>query len=251
MSSIKQILGGVLRRMPNPIDRLPAERKQERVRRRAKRRIQQGKGPKVFGIGLSKTGSHSLTKALNLLGYKAMTWARDGKILDWPEFYLADAVTGTTCCDRFESLYYTCEDSKFIYLTRDLSSWTRSMRAHFGHESPDQLREYWRRDDFWDGGKEEWRWNPHWKWHNAFQWMRIHKNLYARFDTWEEAYRSYDERVRTFFQDKPSNRFLVMNITEGGGWETLCSFLGEDVPARPFPHLNKTDYSEQDTEAVR
>jgi hypothetical protein len=29
-----------------------------------------------------------------------------------------------------------------------------------------------------------------------------------------------------------------MNFEEGDAWEKLCSFLGHEIPDRPFPHAN-------------
>lgn len=39
------------------------------------------------------------------------------------------------------------------------------------------------------------------------------------------------------FKDR-QNDLLVVDFTQGAGWEELCGFLGRDVPDIPFPHAN-------------
>lgn len=40
----------------------------------------------------------------------------------------------------------------------------------------------------------------------------------------------------------PSKRLLILNLAAHGfGWEQLCSFLGLDIPATPYPHINSTE----------
>lgn len=189
--------------------------------------------PKVFGIGLSKTGTTSLAQALNLLGYDSMTWKNGPKVLGWPEFFHADAATDTPCATQFESLYHVFEQSKFIYTTRDVDSWTRSMRKHFGTGNPKKLRGRQAEREFWDG-------KLGWEWYNTLRTVQIRERLYTRYSTWEEAYIAFDDRVRCFFGDKPDERMLVMNIPDGDGWNQLCPFLGHEIPEESFPHRNRT-----------
>lgn len=50
-----------------------------------------------------------------------------------------------------------------------------------------------------------------------------------------EVFRQNTERV---FREIPANRLL--HYQPGDGWESLCAFLGVDIPDEPFPHSNKT-----------
>jgi hypothetical protein len=68
-------------------------------------------------------------------------------------------------------------------------------------------------------------------------------NLYARHASWEEAYLSFDHRVRSFFRDKPPEKFLELRICDGEGWDKLCPFLGKGIPEIEFPISNKARYS--------
>lgn len=80
--------------------------------------------------------------------------------------------------------------------------------------------------------------DPEWGFHNTIYEVQAHESLYAQHDTWEEAYRAHDNRIRTFFEDKPDDCLLEMSITGGDKWEPLCSFLGDEVPDRKFPHVD-------------
>ena len=53
-----------------------------------------------------------------------------------------------------------------------------------------------------------------------------------------QEYDEHNKQVIAYFKDKPS-QLLVMNITEGDGWEKLCKFLNKPIPNKAFPHKNK------------
>ncbi|MFG1705829.1 sulfotransferase family protein [Nonomuraea sp. M3C6] len=52
----------------------------------------------------------------------------------------------------------------------------------------------------------------------------------------EVAVAAFERHVTTVKESLPADRLLVFDVREG--WEPLCRFLGVDVPAEPFPHLN-------------
>ncbi len=91
--------------MPFRLNRIPAAVTRRRILREAKRQIQSpGSAAKVFGIGLSRTGTTSLKQALGQLGYDYLHFNKDSKIIDWPELYAADAAVDTPVSIRFEAL---------------------------------------------------------------------------------------------------------------------------------------------------
>ena len=237
--SLKKYVAKGIRQLPAPLHRLPEEWKQSYLRSAVKSQytdIQENtaRDPKVFGIGLSKTGTTSLNSALKILGYKSAHWTLEGqRVLSWPEFFYLEAAVDTPCAVQFESLYYTFENSKFIYTVRDVDEWKRSIQNHFGMESPREFRELWKENEFWEG-------NHGWRWYNSVRWIQVHECLYARHDTWEDAYYEFDRRVRSFFSEKPDDRIIVMNIPEGDAWEPLCQHLGHSIPETSFPHAGKS-----------
>lgn len=225
----------ILRRLPSPADQLHSYVREKRVQKETTQKIiDDGIGGKVFGIGLSRTATTSLAEALRELGYATAHWKARGRITQLEDFYRFDAVTDTPSACRFEQLYYAFPDSRFIYTTRDLSDWTSSVQKHFGCDDPRQLtsRERTRRMAAGSSGRGTYE--------NLLQWMYIHQSLYARHESWSDAYRHHDQRVRSFFRDK-TERVLVINIIqEQHPWEKICRFLRQPIPDRAFPHENRS-----------
>jgi len=183
--------------------------------------------PKVFGIGLSRTATSSLHESLKILGLHALHWnnPHTQKIISNSDFLLFDAFTDISVSYQFEELYHAFPNSRFIFTTRSIPSWVKSITNHYhatdGITSPKELSliQYALRY----GGVVD----------------LIHRNLYTQYESWEEAYLHFDHRVRNFFSDKPTNRFLELNICDGEGWEKLCQFLDKPIPDVPFPNENK------------
>ncbi len=98
---------------------------------------------KVFGIGLSRTGTTSLTQALHLLGYKAIHFPHDSvtraqvyhffdselQCLSLALLQEADAITDTPVCCLYKALDQAYPGSKFILTVREKHSWLRSCRS--------------------------------------------------------------------------------------------------------------------------
>ena len=95
-------------------------------------------GPKVFCIGYNKTGTTSIGVALKQLGYRHSSFNK--KV--WRVYYknnrVMDILRYTAKFDSFDDLPWLKEDmipildrvflgSKFIYLTRDETSWKKSI----------------------------------------------------------------------------------------------------------------------------
>ena len=72
----------------------------------------------------------------------------------------------------------------------------------------------------------------------GIEFSNINLSLYFNHKNYEDAYNAYDQRVRTFFRDKPKDRFLECDVA-AGGWDELCKFVGKERPSVPFPWLNQ------------
>lgn len=241
MAGLPQILLKAVQKLPAPLPRLSAEWRRTRLRQAVRRQFTEGGSGwplegKIFGIGLARTGTTSLTHALRHLGYKAFHYSRNGKVLGWPEFMDAEAATDTPCSAQFEALYHAFEQSKFIFTVRDIDAWASSMRDFHGLDRPSDFRSLPTNEKHWES-------DQNWSWYNQTRLIQIRESLYAQHDSWEAAYRAHDERVRRFFDDKPDARFLEMDITDGDGWDVLCPFLGVANPDCPFPHQNEYEYA--------
>lgn len=188
---------------------------------------------KVFGIGLSRTATTSLATALETLGYATAHWSNPltDRILDDDDLHLFDAFADTPVCVAFERHYFQFPDSRFIYTTRDSEDWERSWLEY--------VQRRWGCADF-RTALERFTTADNCEYGRRF--VDIHMTLYFNHDGYAAAYRAYDRRVRTFFADKPPERFLILNICAGDGWEKLCGFLGHEMPGTPFPWNNRASH---------
>lgn len=191
---------------------------------------------KIFGIGLSRTGTTSLAKALSLLGYKALHFPDDkvtqkelyGFFASQSEFVSLsilkayDAITDTPVCCLYKALDRSYPGSRFILTVRDKPSWLISCRS------------------FWE---EVVDFNYHEQPNNRLnKYIRfIHERLYGTQDyepeAFSRAYDTYMAEVIEYFRDRPQD-FLVLDICGGEGWSKLAPFCGAAIPGASFPFEN-------------
>ena len=186
---------------------------------------------KIFGIGLSKTGTTSLTRALTELGYRTihypfhiLKYKKNGLELKPWRLRRYDACTDSPIARFFPELDAYYPGSKFVFLTRQIDSWLDSCESH--HIWPGQYSE-----------NMLLRKTP-----LIRRVMQLHRDLYGSVsfnrNGFAEAYHAHEQKVRDYFEDRPGD-MLTIDICGGDGWEKLCPFLGKQIPARTFPHLNE------------
>ena len=190
--------------------------------------------PKVFVIGLTRTGTTSLHEALQMLGLLSAHFINplSQELINERDIALFDALSDTPVSWRFEALYRRYPTARFIYTTRPLEAWAASMLKHL----------YWSHSarDFADfrNSLDQAEEFPH-----GEALREIYKSLYGGHDTPQAAYLAYDKRVRAFFAAHPEARLLEMNIFAGDGWDKLTRFLGLPTPAAAcspqFPWQNR------------
>ncbi len=187
--------------------------------------------PKVFGIGMPKTATSTLSAALHELGYSSLHFINPltGKIIDDDDVAVFDAFADAPICERFERYYEAYPNAKFIYSVRDAASLKASTLKHWrrflGAEDFAALTALDERGDALSHGRRL---------------SAIHHALYLKYRDLDEAIAAYDHRVRAFFADKPKDKLLEFDVFRGDGWAELCGFLGKPLPATPFPHENAT-----------
>jgi len=186
--------------------------------------------PKVFGIGLSRTGTTTLASALTTLGLSTVHYHNPltyEPFLD-EDLHCFEAFTDIPVSLAFEKYYYMFPNSKFIHTTRPIDAWLKSMDRHFEWQLSlsgfDAVEEALRQPNSTPYGR-------------AFR--DLHHALYFNFANYSEAYRAHDIRVRRFFSDKPKDRFLEFDVFRGDGWPELCAFLGVQIPVVDFPWENR------------
>jgi hypothetical protein len=178
---------------------------------------------KVFGIGLGKTGTSSLHRALELLGYKSLlsgdaeTMGLVHRAIDEgrPLLHYLDPEPDALLDSLAIRVYFYLADvqypgSKFILTVRDLDDWLESRRRDIERIQKVNAA----------GGDPE----------------GIPK---VDVDAWRAEYVEHEAVVRAYFADRPDG-LLVLDITAGDGWEPLCEFLGRPLPEAPFPWQSRS-----------
>jgi hypothetical protein len=167
---------------------------------------------KIFVLGLTATGKHSLMKALEILGYSGV---------HYPDSY-AELDKFDASCDIFVAKQYKQLDkmypgSKFIYTVRNEKAWVDDVLAHLQKFRPEQKSE---------------------------SKLQLRRGMWGSVDPSKEQLlavnRRHEADCRAYFKDRPDD-ILFMNIPDGEYWEKLCPFLGVDIPSVDFPHVNKYD----------
>ncbi|NDQ55816.1 MAG: hypothetical protein GZ088_01935 [Acidipila sp.] len=165
---------------------------------------------KVFGIGLSRTGTTSLHQALGLLGFRSIHYPPLHLMTDLLQDY--DAAVDTPVACSFRELDTRYPSSQFILTVRDIRSWLASTEAFFAGLPP----------------TEEWKREVRLRTYGVLVWERR---------AFLNAYHRHLEAVLDYFGNRPA-QLLILDICAGEGWEMLCAFLGIPVPNVPFPHAN-------------
>lgn len=165
---------------------------------------------KIFGVGLSRTGTFSLNVALQIIGLRSVHFPKNIQ-----EIEHHDAATDTTVSAGYAFLDMMYPGSKFILTVREPNEWFDSMNKAFS--------EVWH-DEQSHAGKV-----GHWLFHGVPAKSENRDRLISIFN-------EHNSRVSAYFSSQ-TNRFLVMNISAGHGWDRLCPFLGVKAPSVPFPKI--------------
>lgn len=179
---------------------------------------------RIFGIGLHKTATTSLHKALKILGYDAAHWTSGAWAREiWDEMKTRGrsqllesvyAVTDLPIPLLYKELDKAYPGSKFILTVRDEEDWLRSVERHFSYENP---------------YRHEWDVYP-------FS-NRIHKALYGTTRPTREqflaTYRRHNAEVIEHFKGRYD--LLIINLSSPYSWRDICQFLDRPNPGIAFP----------------
>lgn len=192
---------------------------------------------KIFGIGLSRTGTHSLVWALRCLGYRAchfpigmLRYTGGGLSVEMGRFDEYDALADTPIARTYKKLDQMYPESKFILTIRDTESWLKSCERHVGTslEAAYQSRPSW------------WMEEQQGSWHAGVKEcvLQLHRELYnsVHFDRaqYQDAYLRHLNDVKDYFENRTED-LLILDICGGEGWPKLCAFLDKPLPDEPFP----------------
>lgn len=167
---------------------------------------------KIFGIGLSRTGTTSLTKALRILGFSAIHFPTSMTQIENHE-----AATDTAVANIYRDLDARYPGSKFIFTERSREEWLLSCERYWALNQNN-------RSQFVD---------------------HLHTAIYGtiEFDreAFSKAYDNHESLVREYFSTRPTDLLFVDVCASGDPWPELCPFLGVEVPMVPFPHHNSSN----------
>lgn len=198
---------------------------------------------KVFGIGFSKTGTTTLEEALKVLGYR-MYWGHfkhntphylhalyvNGdydEILKVSQYFdaFADAPWGGS--QLYKELATTYPNAYYVLTYRDPETWYDSferMITKFDKNLETAMETF----------HQKGRYGAVYFFKHVFNIDQLAGNRQKIID----HYKRHNEEVACFFENS-NYKFKQINFTEGEEWQSLCDFLGEEIPDQPFPHKNK------------
>ncbi len=181
--------------------------------------------PRVFNIGLNKTGTTSFAEAMRILGLRTLHWggpaveravraafeAEQPLLINLDPRYDAFSDIGDLS-RRFRRLDRQYPGSRFVMTVRPLDEWVASRRKHVERNARRQAK-----------GKylgsfvalDEERWRAQWNTHTT--------------------------AAREYFAGR--HEFLEVDITTDPRWQPLCSFLDLPEPTVSFPCINGADLS--------
>jgi len=178
---------------------------------------------KIFGIGLSKTGTTSLAHGLAILGFKTKDYpglshysSGDLASVDADLIDQYDALTDTPIPSFYRELDAKYPDAKFILTVRDKEGWLKSCKKQFTQKLADKQNEA----------------------HNSL-FMDLYGCTVYDEAKFSKGYDDFVSGVRAYFKDR-RGKLLIMNVVAGDGWEALCPFLDRSTPDIPFPKANVT-----------
>lgn len=194
--------------------------------------------PKVFCVGMNKTGTSTIKHCFERLGLfpiaSPKTYSPEERreirrfyedknyqaMLKLAENYRSFEDRPWNIWSMYRQLHERFPDSLFILTVRDPESWWRSTERWITITKPEVLPLY---------------------------------QLHLRVDqpTREpmiDSYQRYNREVIEYFAG--TGRLLVMDIEKGDGWSKLCQFLAVPVPNVDFPHANRQRYTPEDAEIL-
>lgn len=169
---------------------------------------------KIFGIGMSKTGTTTLGYCFEILGFtpRASFEPKLKKRLSQSN--------GVEDALRFAERYRSFEDSPWYLLYKELD-----------HRFPGSKFLLTVRKDPLTYAKSSWE-------HGKRRGTRVGQSYDVYIAEKVREYERHNKSVIEYFGDRP-NDLLVLCWEKGDGWERLCEFLGVPVPPGiQIPHAN-------------
>jgi len=167
--------------------------------------------PRVFGVGLSKTGTTSLCKMLRMLGWKNV----GHYVLEASTYDEYDAIADLPVATRYHMLDLRFPGSRFVLTTRNVESWLRSCERWVNKRPsrPGQMSD-----------------------------IRLETYGTTTFDEhmFREAYLRHEKCVKDYMRGHAPDRFVEIPLCDHytcdeDKWFALCNLVGVPTPPRGTP----------------
>jgi len=175
---------------------------------------------KIFIIGLPRTGTTSVCNTMLDLGYRTAHTAYTQSCFDQ-----AQAIADTPIFCDFMQLDQHYPNSKFIYLTRDLSLWLPSIKQLLQRMFVNVTRD--------DGG-----FNPIIKrcYQQTFAPFTLDKIIQDEFLT--HCYQKHEKTVKRYFTERTAD-LLTIDISQAASYQQLLTFINKpQAPNIGFKQMN-------------
>ncbi len=208
----------------------------------------------VIGAGFGRTGTLSLKRALEELGFgptyhmqeamrrpahvrRWLDYADTGKA-DWEALFaeFGSGVDYPVCC-VWEELAAHYPEAKVVLTVRDPDKWWESTNSTI-HGFRAAFSPWFQRAVPAAGRFVEMV--------ERLVWDGLFDGRFTDRDHAIEVFTRHVEHVRTTCAPE---RLLVFDVADG--WDPLCAFLDVPVPDRPFPHLNDAKATRRNVTFVR
>jgi hypothetical protein len=177
--------------------------------------------PRIFGIGLNKTGTSSFHEALTILGFESLHYGGSAAA-DAVQRAIRDEVPLLSNLDprydafsdigllsrRFRLLDEQYPGSSFVLTTRPFGDWIDSRRRHVERNIAAKAT-----------GKYD----------GTF--------LVVDEAKWTQEWELHIERAHLYFDGR--DNFLEVDLTRNATWGPLCRLIGVTEPDVPFPWSNR------------
>ena len=201
-----------------------------------------GRTPRVIGAGWGRTGTASLKRALEQLGFgpchhmeevvksppDVPTWvaAARGEKIDWKTLLRGWG----SSCDLPSALYYrelaeAFPEAKVVLTVRDADGWYESMRTTIVPSIKRFPNRFIVKHLPYIGAPAR-----------VMTPTRLKTTLMDRFEDKPAIVAQFQAHTEEVKRALPPARLLVFDVKQG--WAPLCAFLGVPVPEGPFPHVN-------------
>ncbi len=170
---------------------------------------------KIIGLGLFKTGTTSLGRALEILQYQTSYeyWGVLGE--DW-DLSVIDHAKHHETIKKDAMRWEAMTNAPWLYMYRELDKWFAQSKFILTlRADPEAVAMS-----------------------DIAMWKRMGEKQIPPMEKFIQRYNQHNARVRSYFANRP-NDLLEMCFEDGDGWEKLCHFLGKSPPQEGFPHSNK------------